>query len=69
MCYSSSIINIILRIVKLCFSSGDFLASCCKSAIIPLYIKKILVISYVLFTNILKINVLKQNVLCLDIKV
>ena len=35
----SSIINIILCIVNLCFSSGDFPASC-KSAIISLLIKK-----------------------------
>ena len=35
----SSIINIILRIVNLCFSSGDFPASC-KSAIISPLIKK-----------------------------
>ena len=34
-----SIINIILRIVNLCFSSGDFPASC-KSAIISPLIKK-----------------------------
>ena len=35
----SSIINIVLRIVNLCFSSGDFPASC-KSAIISPLIKK-----------------------------
>ena len=35
----SSIINIILRIVKICFSSDDFPASC-KSAIISPLIKK-----------------------------
>ena len=39
MSHSSSIINIILRIVNLCFSSGDFPASC-KSAIISPLIKK-----------------------------
>ena len=41
MSHLSSIINIILRIVNLCFSSGDFPASC-KSAIIspPPFIKK-----------------------------
>ena len=39
MFYLSSIINIILRIVNLCFSSGDFPASC-KSAIISPFIKK-----------------------------
>ena len=35
----SSIINIILRIVNFCFSSGDFPASC-KSVIISPLIKK-----------------------------
>ena len=35
MSHLSSIINIILRIVNLCFSSGDFPASC-KSASFPL---------------------------------
>ena len=39
MSHLSSIINIILRIVNLCFSSGDFPASC-KSAIISPLIKK-----------------------------
>ena len=39
MSHLSSIINIILRIVNLCFSSGDFPASC-KSAIIFPLIKK-----------------------------
>ena len=39
MCHLPSIINIILRIVNLCFSSGDFPASC-KSAIISPLIKK-----------------------------
>ena len=39
MAHLSSIINIILRIVNLCFSSGDFPASC-KSAIISPLIKK-----------------------------
>ena len=39
MSHLSSIINIILRIVNLCFSSGDFPASC-KSAIITPLIKK-----------------------------
>ena len=39
MFHLSSIINIILRIVNLCFSSGDFPASC-KSAIISPLIKK-----------------------------
>ena len=39
MSHLSSIINIILRIVNLCFSSGDFPASC-KSAIISPMIKK-----------------------------
>ena len=39
MSHLSSIINIILRIVNLYFSSGDFPASC-KSAIIPPLIKK-----------------------------
>ena len=39
MAHVSSIINIILRIVNLCFSSGDFPASC-KSAIISPLIKK-----------------------------
>ena len=38
MSHLSSIINIILRIVNLCFSSGDFPASC-KSAIISPLIK------------------------------
>ena len=39
MAHVSSIINIILRIVNLCFSTGDFPASC-KSAIISHLIKK-----------------------------
>ena len=39
MSHLSSIINIILRIVNLCFSSGDFPVSC-KSAIICPLIKK-----------------------------
>ena len=39
MSHLSSIINIIIRIVNLCFSSGDFPASC-KSAIISPLIKK-----------------------------
>ena len=39
MSHLSSIINIILRIVNLCFSYGDFPASC-KSAIISPLIKK-----------------------------
>ena len=39
MSHLSSIINIILRIVNFCFSSGDFPASC-KSAIISPLIKK-----------------------------
>ena len=39
MSHLSSIINIILRIVNLCFSSGDFPASC-KLAIISPLIKK-----------------------------
>ena len=39
MSHLSSIINIILRIVNLCFSSGDFPASC-KSAFISPLIKK-----------------------------
>ena len=39
MSHLSSIINIFLRIVNLCFSSGDFPASC-KSAIISPLIKK-----------------------------
>ena len=39
MSHLSSIINIILRIVNLCFSSGDIPASC-KSAIISPLIKK-----------------------------
>ena len=39
MSHLSSIINIILRIVNLCFSSGDFPASC-KSTIISPLIKK-----------------------------
>ena len=39
MSHLSSIINIILRIVNLCFSSGDFPASC-KSAIISPWTKK-----------------------------
>ena len=39
MSHLSSIINIILRIVNLCFSSGDFPASC-KSAINSPLIKK-----------------------------
>ena len=39
MSHLSSIINIILRIVNLCFSSGNFPASC-KSAIISPLIKK-----------------------------
>ena len=39
MSHLSSIINIIIRIVDLCFSSGDFLATC-KSAIISPLIKK-----------------------------
>ena len=39
MAHLSSIINIILRIVNLCFSSGDFPASC-KSEIISPFIKK-----------------------------
>ena len=39
MSHISSIINIILRIVNFCFSSGDFPASC-KSAIISPLIKK-----------------------------
>ena len=39
MSHLSSIINIILRIVNICFSSGDFPASC-KSAIISPLIKK-----------------------------
>ena len=39
MSHLSSIINIILRIVNLCFSSGDFPASC-KSEIISPSIKK-----------------------------
>ena len=39
MSHLSSIINNILRIVNLCFSSGDFPASC-KSAIISSLIKK-----------------------------
>ena len=39
MFHLSSIINIILRIVNICFSSGDFPASC-KSAIISHLIKK-----------------------------
>ena len=40
MSHLSSIINIILRIVNLCFSSGDFPTSC-KSAIISPLIKKL----------------------------
>ena len=39
MSHLSSIINIIIRIVNLCFSSGDFPASC-KSAIISSLNKK-----------------------------
>ena len=39
MSHLSSIINIILRIVNICFSSGDFPASC-KSAMISPLIKK-----------------------------
>ena len=39
MSHLSSIMNIILRIVNLCFSSGDFPASC-KSAIVSPLIKK-----------------------------
>ena len=39
MSHLSSIINVILCIVHLCFSSGDFPASC-KSAIISPFIKK-----------------------------
>ena len=39
MSHLSSIINIILQIVNICFSSGDFAASC-KSAIISPLIKK-----------------------------
>ena len=39
MSHLSFIINIILRIVNLCFSSGDFPASC-KSAIISALLKK-----------------------------
>ena len=39
MSHLSSIINIILRIMNLCFSSGDFPSSC-KSAIISPLIKK-----------------------------
>ena len=36
MSHLSSIINIILRIVNLCFSSGDFPASCKSEIISPL---------------------------------
>ena len=39
MSHFSSIINIILRIVIFCFSSGDFQASCKSAIISPLIIK------------------------------
>ena len=35
MSHLSSIINVILRIVNLCFSSGDFAASCKSATIFP----------------------------------